>query len=139
MSLSVLSKELLIILFYIIMDKMQIAELKWCKGESPEKSKKKPNENIVVDNNLNNVKSKSNNNIEEVEATLINRVNLGNVHQPPFVINNLHQLLEQLISALKPVTEISTENNQYVTKFVPSGVNNPYVTDLQNNRDYIIQ
>ena len=70
------------------MDKMQIAELKWCKGESPEKSTKKPNEHTTPDHNFDYYKIKQNNKREDVDAKLINRVNLGNVSQNPFLINN---------------------------------------------------
>ena len=91
------------------MDKIQIAELKWCKGEPQEKSKKKiyvtkqeVNVPTVSDNYLDNFKIKPSNKREDVDAKLINRVNLGNVNQNPFLINN------------------------------------NYVTDLQNHSDFMI-
>uniref|UniRef100_A0A6C0HN77 Uncharacterized protein n=1 Tax=viral metagenome TaxID=1070528 RepID=A0A6C0HN77_9ZZZZ len=70
------------------MDKIQIAELKWCKGEPPEKSKKKTNEPTVPNNNFDDYKIKQSNKREDVDAKLINRINLGNVSQNPFLINN---------------------------------------------------
>ena len=90
------------------MDKIQIAELKWCKGEPPEKSKKKTNEptaptaHTAPDHNFDDYKIKQSNKREDVDAKLINRVNLGNVSQNPFLINN------------------------------------NYVTDLQNHSDFMI-
>ncbi len=70
------------------MEKIQIAELKWCKGEPQEKSKKKSIEHAVPYNNFDNYKIKPSNKREDVDAKLINRVNLGNVSQNPFLINN---------------------------------------------------
>lgn len=93
------------------MNKIQIAELKWVKGEPPEKSKKNSNEptreqcndsKLDPNNNFGNFKIKPNNKREDVDAKLINRVNLGNVNQNPFLINN------------------------------------NYVTDLQNHSDFMI-